>query len=231
MKVLAIVLVCVVGMAWGQFQDQFSGRSLTNNIGGSFGGGAGGGFGAQGGGGGRGNFGAQGGGGGAGFGAHGGGGGASIGAGGAGGAGSAGGRRNACPIGTTRGPVVNPTKRTCGQWSANCFGQGLNKAECLSPGAAGTVIAVDPFLTQCQARAAAMFNALLRVDPDGTTMIVNRFGLPIADVEVVETAFNAVQVANQMRQQEFMMLEFERCSQCTFPIPGAFNTRAQQAGR
>jgi len=107
----------------------------------------------------------------------------------------------------------------------------LNKAECLTPGATGTVMAVDPFLTQCQARAAAMFGNLLRIDPEGTTVIVNRFGLPIADQEIVETQFNAVQAANQMRQQEFMMMEFERCSQCTFPIPGAFNTRAQLAGR
>jgi len=76
-----------------------------------------------------------------------------------------------------------------------------------------------------------MFGSLLRIDPEGTTVIVNRFGLPVADVEIQETQFNAVQVANQMRQQEFMMMEFERCSQCTFPIPGAFNTRAQQAGK
>merc|ERR1719244_2122664 len=113
MKVTAIIMVCVVGMAWGlpQGQFDFQERSLTGNIGASIGaGGAGG----------------------------------AAGAGGAGGVGG-GNNNNGCPVGTTRGPVVNTPARVCGEHKDVCFGEGLNKAECLAPGGTPTVLAVNPF--------------------------------------------------------------------------------------
>jgi len=207
MKVIAIVMVCVVGMAWGlpQGQFDFQERSLTGNIGASVG--AGGAGGALGGGlGGGGGAGAGGAGGGAGAGGAGG----AAGAGGAGGVGGGvggGNTNNGCPVGTTRGPVVNTPARVCGEHKDVCFGEGLNKAECLAPGGTPTVLAVNPFTTRCEARAAAFYGALLRITTQGTTVVTNRFGVPIADVEIVESP-NSV---NAMRAQEFLTMEIERC--------------------